>query len=204
MNKENIDEKNQYEEFYTAGLEKLEVYVPDGIDHYCFGCSSSNPIGLHLQFFSSPLNEDLKINKLKIQDEGNFREKKFSVYSKFKVKYDYCGFPRFSHGGILATLLDEVMAHAVYRGYGKYGVTKEMTIKYRKPVLIDQIIYIKGEVSVQYSSDEIKQKKVIEVHGNIYSTPNGFDDPKPKLHAEAFAEMVILPLERYILNYQEK
>ncbi|WP_457557321.1 PaaI family thioesterase [Candidatus Harpocratesius sp.] len=193
MNEENLEEKNHYEEFYTAGLEKLEVFVPEGIDHYCFGCSSSNPIGLHLQFFSPPLGED----------EGNFREKKFSVYSKFKVKYDYCGFPRFSHGGILATLLDEVMAHAVYRGYGKYGVTKEMTIKYRKPVLIDQIIYIKGEVSVQYSSGEIRQKKVIEVHGNIYSTPNGFDDPNPKIHTEAFAEMVILPLERYILNYQE-
>lgn len=177
----------QYEEFIKANMEELQAEVPNGVDHHCFACSPQNSAGLHLHFFS-PISSN---NGTTV------------VFSKFRVGYDYCGFPRYAHGGILATLLDELMAHAAYRRFRRYGITKELTVKYLKPVIIDQIIYIKAEIDSAKITSQSKEKFEVELNAMIYSTDNGFLDPKPKIHALGKATMVILPQERYRLNYQE-
>ena len=45
----------------------------------------------------------------------------------------YTGPPGYCHGGIIATLLDEVMAK-LNKVYGVTAVTSEMTVKYLRPV----------------------------------------------------------------------
>jgi uncharacterized protein (TIGR00369 family) len=51
-----------------------------------------------------------------------------------------------AHGGILCTILDEVMAWSVI-GQGVWGVTARMTVDFRRPVPVGRPIRAEGEVS---------------------------------------------------------
>ena len=80
--------------------------------HFCFGCSDQNPIGLHLEF--------------QIEDD--------TVVSFWNPSKAYQGFYQVLHGGIIATLMDEVGAWAVQLLIQTAGVTSELNVRYLKPV----------------------------------------------------------------------
>ncbi len=46
----------------------------------------------------------------------------------------HVGFPGIVHGGILAALLDEAMAWAVYAQTGLFGLSVEITVRFFKPL----------------------------------------------------------------------
>lgn len=83
----------------------------------CFGCGVDNAGGLHLRFERRP--------------DG-------SAASRVDLVSTYQGEPGVVHGGIQATLLDEVMCKAVqYRihdlGYDDVVVTASMELRFRAP-----------------------------------------------------------------------
>ena len=90
----------------------------------CFGCGPANPIGLHLDFFVA---EDR------------------SVVSMPTVADTFEGPPALIHGGIIAVLLDEAMSKAV-RVHGLTAMTRQMEIKYLKPVPSAIPIRIEGRL----------------------------------------------------------
>jgi uncharacterized protein (TIGR00369 family) len=90
-------------------------------EYNCFGCSPANDIGLHLQFW---------------EDEDK-------VLAKWTPNKRYEGWMGVLHGGIQATLLDEIAAWVVFIKLKTSGVTSEMNINYKKPVYLS-----KGEISV--------------------------------------------------------
>ncbi|MEM2144370.1 MAG: PaaI family thioesterase [Candidatus Jordarchaeaceae archaeon] len=55
----------------------------------------------------------------------------------------YEGWSGIAHGGIIATLLDELMAWSV-RTRGYRTVTAEMTVRFRKPVPVERKIFGSG------------------------------------------------------------
>ena len=61
----------------------------------CFGCGQANPVGLRLEFL--------------LADDG-------SVVCFAAIPNTFEGPPRYLHGGIVATLLDEAMSKAVQIG----------------------------------------------------------------------------------------
>ena len=79
-------------------------------DHNCFACGGSNPIGMRLH-----------IELL----EGAAR-------SSWRAGEDFVGWSDKLHGGIVATMLDEVMAWAC-ASFDAWAVTAEMNIRYRSP-----------------------------------------------------------------------
>jgi uncharacterized protein (TIGR00369 family) len=91
-------------------------------EYNCFGCSPANEIGLHLEFW----------------EDGN------EVLAKWMPDKKYEGWMGVLHGGIQATLLDEVAAWIVFIKLKTSGVTAEMNISYKKPVYL-----LKGEISVR-------------------------------------------------------
>jgi len=93
-----------------------------GKDYQCFGCSPNNEIGLHLEFW----------------DEGEY------VTAKWKPRKSLEGFRNVVHGGIQATLLDEIASWAVQTRCNTIGVTSSMDIKYRGPVLVSE-----GEITLR-------------------------------------------------------
>jgi uncharacterized protein (TIGR00369 family) len=83
-----------------------------GLDDYqCFGCDPHNPIGLKLQFTRT----------------GD------AVSTVWAPRADLEGYPGVVHGGIQATLADELGAWYVYAILGTAGVTKSLTMEYKQP-----------------------------------------------------------------------
>ena len=98
-------------------------YAKSGrVEYQCFGCSPNNPIGLNLQFW----------------DDGK------DVIAKWTPRKSLEGFANVLHGGIQATLLDELASWVVQTHCKTVGVTSSMEISYRRPVLISA-----GEITLR-------------------------------------------------------
>nr|MDO8117790.1 PaaI family thioesterase [Candidatus Sigynarchaeota archaeon] len=115
-------------EHIPEGYEKVDRAYPeeDGFVHNCFGCSPTNPIGMKLEFFGKPGQNE--------------------IITVYKVGQDYSGFPAYAHGGIIALLFDEILAYASYHVHHQFGMTKSMTVEYKRPVLIDKYHFVRAEV----------------------------------------------------------
>ena len=106
-----------------------EVVAADGrrfafADHHCFACGETNPIGmgLHIEL-----------------GEGTAR-------TEWLVGDDYVGWSDKAHGGIIATLLDEVMAWAP-SSFDSWAVTAEMAVRYRSPAMPGERLVAEGRVT---------------------------------------------------------
>ena len=94
-------------------------------DNYCFGCGSDNPVGLRLEIESG--------------EDG-------AVRSRYAVPEHFQGYHGVVHGGILATLLDEVMAHAVLRRVGGSAATAQLEVRYRTPAMVGDPLCLEASV----------------------------------------------------------
>lgn len=93
-------------------------------DGRCFACGPLNPIGLKLQF----------------------AEKDGEYITRFTPSQEHQGFVGITHGGIISTVLDEVMARYVYvKGYR--AVTAEISIKLRKPAPTGEELIVTGRIN---------------------------------------------------------
>ncbi len=91
----------------------------------CFGCSPSNSIGLKLRF----------------REEGEW------LMADWDPCGEYEGWLNTLHGGIQATLLDEIGSWIVFVKLGTAGVTSKLEMKFRKAVLIsDGTITLKAKI----------------------------------------------------------
>ena len=107
-------------------------------DRKCFCCGPDNPHGLHLKY-QYPV--------------AGTAETEFSVPSRFT------GWQQTVHGGLLAMVLDETMAHACISA-GRNGLTAEMKVRYRLPVQVDARLKAKGWVAAD-------RGKLIETGGAL-------------------------------------
>jgi uncharacterized protein (TIGR00369 family) len=119
-----------------------EVVTADGrryafADHNCFACSEGNPIGMRLHIELA---------------EGTAR-------TSWTVGDDYVGWSDKLHGGIAATLLDEVMAWAC-SSYDAWAVTAEMTLRYRSPASPGEELVAEGRVVE-------RRRRLYQVHGTV-------------------------------------
>ena len=96
--------------------------IPEA-DHYCFVCGRDNPRGLQI--------------KVKYQPEEMAAETELTLPREFQ------GWVEVIHGGILATLLDEMMAHAVWRFAGP-GLTLSLEVRFHHPLKPGEAIRAKG------------------------------------------------------------
>jgi uncharacterized protein (TIGR00369 family) len=104
--------------------EKLTIAERRRIAHNCFACGADNPSGMHL--------------KMRVEDG--------TALVDFEANEVYQGFPGAMHGGILATILDEVMAWAIYAA-GSWAVTAKMEIRYRDPGPLEGVLHGVGRVT---------------------------------------------------------
>ena len=108
-------------------MDKKHIINPwkevEGYD--CFGCSPDNPIGLHMDF----------------TEEGE------DIVCHWHPQAHFQGWVNTMHGGILSTLCDETAGWVVFRKLQTSGVTTELNVRYKKPVMTtDDTITIRGHV----------------------------------------------------------
>ncbi|MDR3271558.1 MAG: PaaI family thioesterase [Peptococcaceae bacterium] len=90
----------------------------------CFGCGERNPIGLHLR----------------CAYEGE------AAKAEIVLRENYEGYPGVVHGGIITTMLDEIMAKAVYRRLSARVVTADMHVIFRAPARVNEVLRLSGYV----------------------------------------------------------
>ncbi|SJZ41331.1 PaaI family thioesterase [Selenihalanaerobacter shriftii] len=111
-------------------------------EEMCFACGPKNPIGLKLEF---ELNDDI-------------------IESKFTPEEVHQGFDGIMHGGLVSTLLDEIMANMLYL-QGVKAVTAKMETKFRKPVEIGQELTITGWIEREKKRTINTAAKIINQEG---------------------------------------
>jgi acyl-coenzyme A thioesterase PaaI-like protein len=111
----------------------------EAADHNCFGCGRLNEHGLQLD--------------LKVDPDGNGVRTSFVPASRTE------GYTGFVHGGIITTVLDEVMAWSLYR-HDIWAVTGQLSTRYRKPIAL-------GESTTATGIIVRDRGRVIEMRGEI-------------------------------------
>lgn len=91
----------------------------------CFVCGESNATGLNLRFT--------------VDETG--------VHSVFKPGAEHIGFSRTIHGGILATVLDEVMAWACIAQARQLSYCAEMNTRFLNVVRPGEVVLALGKVT---------------------------------------------------------
>jgi acyl-coenzyme A thioesterase PaaI-like protein len=141
----------------------------EATDHHCFGCGKLNEHGLQLHLVPDP--------------EGD------GVCTCFVPQPRCEGYTGMVHGGVITTVLDEVMAWSLYR-HGIWAVTGQLTTRYRKPILI-------GEETVARGTIARDRGRAIEMRGEIRRTADG------TLLADATATFIRVP-EHQAREWQER
>ena len=83
--------------------------------NWCFACGEENPKGLHMQF--------------EWIDEVCYQ-------AVFTAGVEHQSYNGLVHGGIISTLLDEVMGGYVYQKTGRPAFTARLEVRYRQPTPI--------------------------------------------------------------------
>lgn len=91
--------------------------------HRCFACGELNEHGLHLVLHTDATG----------------------CWTELAIDEAFQGWEGVIHGGILCTILDEVMAWAVI-GRDTWGVTARMAVDFKRPVKAGQAIRAEGSV----------------------------------------------------------
>ncbi len=109
-------------------------------DNYCFACGPANPIGLKLNF----------------KKVGN------EYIAEWTPKREHQGYVGITHGGIVATLLDEAITRFAWSEIGN-SVTAELSVRYIKPTPIGKPITIIGRLEsgkgrIMFGSAMIKDR----------------------------------------------
>ena len=123
-------------------LEKDCICLPNSETHNCFGCSPINLSGLQMKFYANDSR----------------------VFSEVTVPQHLCGWNNLIHGGVLSTILDEIMSWSAIYLLKRITLTKSMTIDFLKPVYIDQTLRAEGKVL------EVKDKHEAVMEGRLLNS----------------------------------
>ena len=126
--------------------------LPNRDDHQCFGCGPANPSGLRMKFFTDDT----------------------SVFSWLKVPDHLTGWDNLVHGGILSTILDEIMSWSATYLLKKMILTKSMTVDFIKPVYVGTELKVEGNVFEKQSDREaVMQGKIYNKKGVLCAKSKG-------------------------------
>ena len=111
--------------------------------HHCFACGTLNTNGLQL---------DLHVERGRSWVELTYEER-------------FQGWDGIAHGGIIATILDEVMAWALV-GEDDWGVTARLSVDFKQPINVGQTIRAEGWITRS-------RRRIIDTEARIIDAASG-------------------------------
>ncbi len=130
--------------------------------HSCFVCGESNSIGLNLRF----------------ETDGRV------VQTRFTPRPEHVGFKQVVHGGIIATLLDEVMVWACGVQTKHFAYCAELTVRFLSPLRPGEEVLAIGELVAN------RRNKIFDAKGEI-------KDASGKLLASATGKYLPIPASEF-------
>ena len=120
--------------------------------HHCFACGTDNPIGLNMRFYRM----------------------ENAVCSDITLGKNHEGWENMAHGGIISTLLDEVMSWTVLYFKRTFLVTRKMEIKYIKPVPLGILLTARGKILDEPGNSRIEvQSEIVDTEGKLLVRSRG-------------------------------
>ncbi len=120
---------------------------PEG---YCLVCGPNNPVGLAAV----------------VRREGGESE------AHIRGAKHHAGFPGIFHGGMVAALLDEAMWYAL-ESQGFLGVTGELTVRYRRPVPLEEELTVRGRVASRRGRMAQAAAQLSDLQGRVLAEAEG-------------------------------
>ena len=121
-----------------------------GVDHYCFACGRENPRGLHLTF----------------RFEGD------DYVCEFTPEQEYQGWTDILHGGIVSTVLDEVMTRILWER-GINAMTVELMIRLKRPVPIGEPVTARARLTGSRKRLYETEAELVLADGTLAATATG-------------------------------
>jgi uncharacterized protein (TIGR00369 family) len=133
-----------------------QSYVNDDPGNVCFGCSPHNTRGLRLSFV---------------------RTSEHAVETHYTAEDHLCGMRGVIHGGIQATLLDEVLGTAARFGLDAEEdvglATVEIRVRYRRPAPSHEALTIRGEFDRVDGKDVHVRGSIVNAEGTLLTEADG-------------------------------
>ncbi len=129
-----------------------ETWENDGPDGTCFGCGHANERGLRMSFTRTGENR---------------------VECRYEAPEHLCGAPNVVHGGVQATLLDEVLGvagHVAFEDEEVDIVTVDFELRYSRPVLAGVPIVVIGEFERREARDVYVRGEIRDAEGQVLTT----------------------------------
>jgi acyl-coenzyme A thioesterase PaaI-like protein len=127
----------------------------------CFGCGVDNPLGLNMSFYC--------LGK--------------TVRSDISLSEHHMGWENIAHGGIISTILDEIMGWTVIAFRRVFFVTRSIEVHFLRPIQLKSPLTAVGEIATDHAPKGCSTKGYLLDAGGM------------KL-AEGRAEMVYLSEKR--------
>jgi len=120
----------------------------------CFVCGEKNDFGLHARFYETDSNE---------------------LVALITPSEQHQGYPGRMHGGIAATILDEVIARSICNGKDEqlWGVTMELKTRFRKPIPIGQELKVIGRITIEGTRTFEGTGEIILPNGDVAVSAEG-------------------------------
>lgn len=128
------------------------------IGYHCFGCSPDNESGLRMEF----------------EDDGEY------IFSNWEPRSCFQGYLNVLHGGIQATLLDEIASWVVMVHLKTGGVTSRLEMRYLKKVLTNE-----GRIHIRAKLIEQKHR-LATIRAELFNAAG-------ELASEATVQYFLLP-----------
>jgi uncharacterized protein (TIGR00369 family) len=125
-----------------------DTIVHDGPEDRCFGCGHANERGLKLVFRPT--------------DGG--------VETEYQAPEHLAGAPGVIHGGIQATLLDEVLGMAIHVAQGHEDhqhVTVDFRLRYHRPAPTEQALRVRGRCLHTEDRDVFAEGEIVSPEGEV-------------------------------------
>lgn len=116
----------------------------------CFACGKDNPQGLKLVVRKTPDGVELD----------------------YVLPEHFAGWQGIAHGGIVATILDELLAWACTNA-GRNCVTAEMSVRYRKPVKTGSPLKGYGRVTGEKGRLLFTEARLLDESGTLVAEATG-------------------------------
>ncbi len=111
-------------------------------DNYCFVCGKDNPRGFKIAV--------------------SYCDEELAAETELSLAREFQGWADVIHGGILATMLDEMMAHAVWRFAGP-GLTLSLEVRFHAPLKPGELIRVRGVLHPANGSRRLADGEIIRL-----------------------------------------
>jgi uncharacterized protein (TIGR00369 family) len=120
--------------------------------NYCFACGKHNPEGMRLKFA--------------------YDEDRDCFVSRFRLGKRYTGPPGHTHGGIIATILDEAMGK-VNKLRHVVALTSQITVDYLKPVPLNKALRVESREVRVNGRRHINMAEILNRKGEVLARSKG-------------------------------